>query len=469
MVRLVWFRNDLRVTDQTALASAARDGTVVAVWCLCPEQLRAHDVGGNRIAFALRCLRALQRELADLGIPLRVLAPADFAAVPDALLSLAREIGADSLWFNDEYPLNERRRDRAVTSTFDAAGLDVHRFTDSVVRAPGTVLTGNGDPYRVFTPFRRNWIVSFDPARARPLARPRRQQAPAVESDPLPGLPPGVEESCDPRLWPGGEREALRRLERFVDRDIGRYEGGRDHPALDATSRLSPYLSIGAVSPRTCLDAVLACNEGRLDDGNPGAVTWVSELIWREFYRHVIAAFPHVSRGHAFRREYDHLPWRHDPQAFAAWCEGRTGWPLIDAAMRQLRATGWMHNRLRMVVAMFLSKNLLLDWHLGERFFMQQLVDGDFAANNGGWQWSASTGTDAAPYFRVFSPVRQAQRFDPEAVFIRHWLPELDGVNVRDLHDPQRGDGIPGQPAPIVDAKRSRQRAIDVFRAHGAG
>ena len=200
MVRLVWFRNDLRVTDQTALASAARDGTVVAVWCLCPEQLRAHDLGGNRIAFALRCLRALQRELADLGIPLRVLAPADFAAVPDALLSLAREIGADSLWFNDEYPLNERRRDRAVTSTFDAAGLDVHRFTDSVVRAPGTVLTGNGDPYRVFTPFRRNWIVSFDPARARPLARPRRQQAPAVESDPLPGLPPGSSNYCVPTM-----------------------------------------------------------------------------------------------------------------------------------------------------------------------------------------------------------------------------------------------------------------------------
>ena len=469
MVRLVWFRNDLRVADQTALASAARDGPVVAVWCLCPEQLRAHDVGGNRVAFTLRCLRALQQELADLGIPLRILAPADFAAVPEALLTLAREVRADSLWFNDEYPLNERRRDAAVTSTFEAAGIDVHRFTDSVVRAPGSVVTGNGDTYKVFTPFRRNWIASFDPDRARPLARPRRQQAPPVESNPLPGLPPGFEETCDPGSWPGGEGEALRRLEGFVDRELGHYERDRDHPALDATSRLSPYLSIGALSPRTCLDAVLACNESRLDDGDPGAVTWVSELIWREFYRHVIAAFPHVSRGHAFRREYDHLPWRKDPQGFAAWCEGRTGWPLIDAAMRQLRATGWMHNRLRMVVAMFLSKNLLLDWHLGERFFMQQLVDGDFAANNGGWQWSASTGTDAAPYFRVFSPVSQAQRFDRDAVFIRHWLPELGDVDVRKLHDPQRGDGIPGYPEPIVDAKQSRQRAIDVFRAHGTG
>ena len=195
----------------------------------------------------------------------------------------------------------------------------------------------------------------------------------------------------------------------------------------------------------------------------------MSELVWREFYRHVIAAFPHVSRGHAFRREYDDFPWRRDPEALAAWEQGRTGYPIVDAAMRQLVATGWMHNRLRMVTAMFLGKNLLLDWHAGERYFMRHLLDGDFASNNGGWQWSASTGTDAAPYFRVFSPVSQSERFDPEGRFIRHWLPELSELPDRALHDPARRGDLDGYPAPIVDAKASRRRAIEAFRAHADG
>jgi deoxyribodipyrimidine photo-lyase len=470
--QLVWLRNDLRTEDQTALAeAAAHGGPVVVVYCLCPAQLRAHDVGGNRLDFTLRTLAVLRDDLEALGIPLRVLEPGDFSSVPESLLGLARATKAERLWFNDEYPLNERRRDDAVERAFGAAGIPVERRTDSVVRAPGTVRTGEDRPYTVFTPFRRRWLADLDPAWLRPRGAPRRRAPPeGVTVGSVPGLPPGFEAGYDAALWPAGEAAARARLEAFVEDRLHCYDEDRDFPALDGTSALSPYLSVGALSPRQCLAAVLEANDGRLDAGNSGAVAWATELIWREFYRHVTHAFPHVSRGHAFRREYDDFPWRADDEAFSAWCEGRTGYPLVDAAMRQLRATGWMHNRLRMVVAMFLSKNLLLDWHRGERWFLEQLVDGDFASNNGGWQWSASTGTDAAPYFRVFNPVSQSRRFDPEGRFLRRWLPELAELDARAIHEPWRWRGRPAAyPAPIVDAKDSRQRAIDAFRAHAAG
>jgi deoxyribodipyrimidine photo-lyase len=464
-LQLVWFRNDLRTDDHLALADAAASGPVVAVYCFCPEQFRMHDVGGNRVAFTLAHLGALSRALDALGIPLRILETGTFAAVPDALAGLAAELGARGLWFNDEYPLHEARRDAAVEQHFGALGIPVHRRTDAVVQAPGTVRTGSGGAYTVFTPFRRRWQALFDPVAARPRARPAVQVRPPVATDDPPHPSPDLVATADLSTWPVGETAARARLEDFLGARIRRYDADRDVPGLDGTSALSPYLSLGVLSVRRCLEGALAVNEGRLDGGDAGIETWISELVWREFYRHVVAAFPHVSRGHAFRREYDDFPWRDDGEALAAWEAGRTGFPLVDAAMRQLVATGWMHNRLRMVTAMFLSKNLLLDWHAGERFFMRHLLDGDFAANNGGWQWSASTGTDAAPYFRVFSPISQSERFDADGAFIRRWLPELAGVPLRALHDPSRRGPVEGYPEPIVDAKASRARAIESFRS----
>ncbi|TVS16368.1 MAG: deoxyribodipyrimidine photo-lyase [Gammaproteobacteria bacterium] len=467
-LELVWFRNDLRCRDQSALARAREQGPVVAVYCFCPEQLARHGVGGNRIAFLLRCLKALRKELDDLGMPLKVLRCPTFDAVPKGLLSLARTIGARRLWFNDEYPVNERLRDSGVEDIFAGAGIDIVRGSDTVIRAPGTVLTQAGTPYTVFTPFRRRWLESIHPEDLAPLPRPRRQTRPDISSDDIPDLPSGCEVQAPADMWPGGEDEALKRLERFVDVGLEGYREQRDFPAMDGTSTLSPWLSVGAVSPRQCLHAALECNDGRLDGGSAGATTWITELIWREFYRHVTAAFPHVSRGQAFRPDYDAMQWRADPEQFDAWREGRTGYPLVDAAMRQLAQTGWMHNRLRMVVAMFLSKNLLLDWRLGEAHFMEHLVDGDFASNNGGWQWSASTGTDAAPYFRVFNPVTQSRRFDPDGHFIRRYVPELASLGLPQLHAPWKAhDALLEYPGPLVDAAASRRRAIDAFRALG--
>ncbi len=463
---LVWFRNDLRCRDQAALARASERGPVVGVYCFCPGQLSAHGVGGNRVAFLLRCVAALSLELERLGIPLKIIEADTFAEVPAALGSLVRELGVRRIWFNGEYPLNELRRDAAVTAALEAGGVTVQRCDDTVIRAPGTVLTQAGTPYTVFSPFRRRWLESIGPEDLAPKPPPRRQSLLAVTSDPVPKLPEVFVATAPEELWPGGETPARGRLERFLEAAVDAYEEQRNFPALDGTSTLSPWLAVGAISPRQCLHAAVEHNDGRLDGGSRGATTWITELIWREFYRHVMAAFPHVSKGCAFRRDYDAVPWRDDPVQLAAWREGRTGYPLVDAAMRQLASTGWMHNRLRMVVAMFLSKNLLLDWRHGEAYFMKQLVDGDFASNNGGWQWSASTGTDAAPYFRIFNPVTQSKRFDPEGHFIRRYVPELAALEGPNLHAPWKAQGLSlGYPEPVVDASASRKRAIEAFRA----
>lgn len=468
MRTLVWFRNDLRVADNPALYHAMRRGDAVAVFCLCNRQWRSHDVGDNRLAFLLDSVHHLAGELHNLGVPLIAITEPWFRELPQRLLKLARTVRADGIAFNEEYPLNEQVRDSRVRRAFESAGLAVHTHHAGVLLPPGSVLTNSGDPYTVFTPFKKRWLEHLDDAARQPLPAPRKQQRPDVDDGHLPEQTDGVSLARVATRWPGGATEAQRRLMSFVAERIERYADDRDIPALDGTSTLSPYLSVGSISARQCLSAALDANGGRLHKGQRGILTWVSELIWRDFYRHVIAQFPHVSRGESFRRDMDHLPWRTAADELTAWQEGRTGYPLVDAAMRQLSTTGWMHNRLRMVTAMFLSKHLLLDWRHGERHFMHMLVDGDFAANNGGWQWSASTGTDAVPYFRLFNPNTQAQRFDPQGEFIRRWVPELANAPDKALFNPAKHP-VDGYPQPIVDHKAARERALQTFRAAQSG
>lgn len=467
--QLVWFRQDLRLADHRALLAAQAAGPVHAVFLNAEAQWQRHGVGANRLAFLERCVQRLAEGLAALGIPFTVLEAPRFLDAPSVLAALADRLGAEGLYFNNEYPLNERRRDDAVEAAFRRARRAVHRFTDSVIAEPGTVMTGQGAPYTVFTPFKRRWLALLDPVAQRPLGTPRPQGAPLPPPARALQLAKAQGAAAPAGLWPGGEGEAQRRLDAFLAQACAAYDAQRDFPAVTGTSTLSPYLAVGALSPRQALAAVLGAFPDALE-GAGGAATWVSELIWREFYRHVVATFDHVSRGEAFRPAFADLPWRDDPEALTAWKAGQTGLPLVDAGMRELAATGWMHNRVRMVVAMFLTKNLLMDWHLGEAHFLDQLVDGDFAANNGGWQWSAATGTDAAPYFRVFNPVTQSQRFDPEGHYLRKWLPELASLDARAIHEPWRWAGGPqAYPRPLVDLKASRERAIAHFKAHAAG
>ncbi len=450
---LVWFREDLRVADNPALSQACAQGEVEAVFLLALAQWRAHGMGARRIAFVLRTLQALADELAALGIALHVLQADKFEDAAAVLVGLAQRISASAVAFNAEYPLNERRRDEAVTSALHASGVGCHVSHGAVMRDPASLRTGEGKPYSVYTPFRNRWFAGLSSDALRPLPAP---DPVAAALSPVQVPVADMDDSEEQSLWVAGERQAWRVLDRFVRTRSASYAQRRDYPAETGTSALSPYLAVGAISPRQCAWAL-----SRTADPEDSA--WMNELIWREFYRHVIASFDHVSRGHAFRRQYDALAWEHDPQGFEAWCRGQTGYPLVDAGMRQLNATGWMHNRVRMVTAMFLSKHLLIDWRMGERYFMQQLIDADFASNNGGWQWSASTGTDAVPYFRIFNPAAQAKKFDPQADYIRRWVPELADVPVKHITS---GDCAgAGYPAPIVEHAFARQRAIERFKA----
>lgn len=468
-IQLVWFRNDLRTLDNTALSAAAQKGPVVAVFLACRRQWRTHDHGANKLTFIHRGVLALKAELESLGIPLRYRDIDDFGKSAQALLDAARECQATTLHFNREYPLDERLRDERVGERFQRAGIPVHEYTDHIAFEPGDLLTGQDDYYKVFTPFSKAWYQRIDASRLALRETPGRQTRPDVVSDDIPDLPSKDRSALiDDDHWPAGQEAAGDRLSRFLQRRAERYEVDRDFPALAGTSELSAYLSTGMISHRQCLQAVMANNGGHLADGDAGLTSWANELIWREFYQHIAFGFPHVCTHRPFRLETEKLRWRDSDEEFEAWRTGRTGYPLVDAAMRQLVATGWMHNRLRMLTAMFLSKHLLIDWRRGEAFFMNHLVDGDFASNNGGWQWAASTGTDAAPYFRIFNPITQSKRFDPEAEFITHWVPELAELPIKSRHRPsadQRRDT--GYAQPIVDHKRARERALEAFKNLG--
>ena len=461
---LVWLRNDLRVTDNPALFAARERGDVVAIYLSAPVQWDEHGVGANRRAFMLRTLDAVSAALAALNIPLLIRTVGRFDDHAAALVRIAKTVGADRVTCNAEYPLDEQCRDAAAAERCRAAGIDFQRHNGGVVLAPGQVLTGSGQPYTVFTPFKRRWLATVDTGLLAPLPAPPGQRKIDVQRDAVPLRLGGVGAAPLAAQWPGGEIEASKRLDAFIEDRLHRYHDDRDRPDRDGTSRLSPYLALGAISARQCMAAARQHNDGKLGSGDAGAVTWISELIWREFYAHVTAAFPDLSRGRAFRGANDRVRWRDDPDAYAAWQQGRTGYPLVDAAMHQLAATGWMHNRLRMLVAMFLTKHLLIDWRAGERHFMELLVDGDFAANNGGWQWSASTGTDAAPYFRIFNPVAQAKKFDPHGTFVRQWVPELESLPVPAIFEPWRFGGAALYPAPIVEHAVARQRALAAFK-----
>lgn len=444
MTTLVWFRNDLRLADNPALfdACADTDKDVIGVYLLAAAQHREHGEGDRRLDFLRQNLESLKSSLAELRIPLWIASAPRFEDATPALLAIARATGALSLYFNAEYPLNEARRDQSVQRACAATGMVCHVRHGDVILSPGAVVKDDGKPYRVFTPFKRRWRRRCSGPELTPLPVPAPRSALPEVSVPAPeSLEDLPKRSADPD-WPAGEAAARQRLDVFLEARIHRYESDRDYPSRTGTSRLSPYLAMGVLSAR---DAFY-----QAEKTGAAATSWLNELIWREFYRHIVCLFPHVSRGDSFRRELDSLPWRHDPEALVAWKAGQTGYPLVDAGMRELTETGFMHNRVRMITAMFLTKHLLVHWREGESHFMQHLRDGDFASNNGGWQWSASTGTDAAPYFRIFNPDNQAQKFDKDYDYIRRYVPEL---------------GTSRYPAPIVEHSSARQRALAFFKA----
>lgn len=469
-MKLIWLRNDLRLTDNPALRhGCADDQPVAALFIISPTQWRRHKMAPARQRFILAQVDELGRELAARGIALHLLRVETFADVPAALASVAAKLAVTDLYANQAIEIDEQHRDRVVGATLAVQGVNCHWFNGCCVLPPGRVLTGSGEMFKVFTPFSRAWLKALDEEGF------VIHRAPAPRGEPLPWQPladrPMInhdlgELTADPR-WPVGEAQAQQRLAAFLAQAVLDYGETRDFPALAGTSILSPYLAAGLISPRQCLAALQQRLGGRPQSKAQPGFVWLNELIWREFYRHLLMRVPRLSMNLPFKPETAALPWSWDPEAFAAWCEGRTGYPIVDAAMRSLNATGWMHNRLRMIVASFLTKDLHIHWRLGEDYFMSTLIDGDLAANNGGWQWAAGTGADAAPYFRVFNPTTQGQRFDPQGEFIRTWVSELADVPAAYVHQPHdwlRLKGLNSYPAPMVDHALARVKAIDMFR-----
>ena len=462
---LVWFRADLRLHDNIALAAACRsqDARVLALFIATPEQWREHGMAPRQAAYLRAHLNALQQGLAEKGIPLIYEEVSDFAAQSDKVQQICDAHNVTHLFYNYQYEFNEQQRDRQLENRLTT--VVCQGFDDSVMLAPGSVMTGNHEMYKVFTPFKNAYLKRLKEGLPECVAAPAaRGEALTVSAEINVDYP---QRDFDPDHFPPTEKAAIAQLRQFCKQQAAEYEAQRDFPTIEGTSRLSACLALGVLSPRQCLHRLLAEQPLALD-GGPGAV-WLNELIWREFYRHLMTYHPDLCKHRPFIRWTDKVQWQQDDARLQAWQNGQTGYPIVDAAMRQLNETGWMHNRLRMIVASFLVKDLLIDWRAGERYFISQLIDGDLAANNGGWQWAASTGTDAAPYFRIFNPTTQGQRFDATGEFIRQWLPELADVPGKSIHEPWVWADKTGEtldyPRPIVDHKQARVATLAAYEA----
>lgn len=451
-----WFRHDLRLRDNAALAAAAEADELIALFVLDDALLEGSRSGAPRVRFLLASLEQLAKDLEARGSRL-VVRRGDPASEIARLLD---ETKADRLCFGRSYAPAALRRDERVRAVATKRGVRVVETRDHVVFESRDVLSQQDRPFAVFTPYRRAWLRAFEAEPQIPLRAPKLPPTPAgVDSLPLPPSPASPIE-----LPVAGEAAAARRLSRFLERSVADYARSRDFPAEDATSRLSPHLRFGTISARTCVH--LAREIAAIDPkAAKGANKWIDELLWREFYCAILKENPHVTRS-SHRSEYDAIEWNDDEEGFRAWCEGRTGYPIVDAGMRQLATTGWMHNRVRMIAASFLTKDLLVDWRRGEEFFYRSLIDGDPASNNGGWQWAASTGTDAQPYFRIFNPVSQGERFDPAGRYVRRFVPELEDVGDRFVQRPWEAPSPPRDyPAPIVSHHERRVQALRRYEA----
>jgi deoxyribodipyrimidine photo-lyase len=466
-----WFRRDLRISDNTALSEAARRAEKVVPVFIFEDAFRTGpDVGAARLAFLLQSVESLRKNLLELGHPLVIRCGKSEEILPQ----LCREAGAQAVFANKRYEPYEQRRDERITGILNAAGFGCELFKDAVVWEETEILTQAGKPYTVFTPYSKAWKAKAIPP-PKPKFRSRKPEARSqnLRSDVLPADTNELGHPLTQTIPPGGERVALELLRRFMAGPVHEYGANRNFPAVDGTSNLSPHLRAGTIGIRTVLAELKKAREKMPRPQTPdprlesGCDAFLNELIWREFYLQVLHNFPNVTRG-AFRSEYDALKWSENQEHFAAWREGRTGYPIVDAAMRCLNATGTMHNRLRMIVAMFLTKDLLIHWRWGERYFMKQLVDGDMAANNGGWQWSAGTGTDAAPYFRIFNPVSQGEKFDAEGLFVRRWIPELQDMSDDLIHQPWQNPlrlSRSKYPQRIVLHEEQRPKCLAMFKA----
>lgn len=431
---LMWFRRDLRIEDNAALHRAlGQCRSLSCVFVFDTDILSTLPSSDRRVSFIDGCITELDRKLQENGTGLIVCHGVAQQIIPD----LAQDLHADAVFAVRDYEPQTQARDAAVADSLRQEGRELVLLKDQVIFEMNEILNGQGKPYRVFTAYKNAWLkalqaphiaaVANEPLLSKLMPVPRHLTArPTLESM-------GFTHCPQPLPVAVGNESAQALFVDFLTR-MDDYRERRDFPAVKGPSYLSVHLRFGTISLRALVRAAYLA----MQSGSTGAATWLSELIWRDFYFMILHHFPHVT-NHAFRSEYDAIVWESGADAdkgFDAWCKGQTGYPIVDAAMRQLNQTGYMHNRLRMIVASFLTKDLGIDWRRGEHYFARQLNDFDLAANNGGWQWAASTGCDAQPYFRIFNPIAQSQKFDPQGAFIRRYVPEVSGLSNKDIHAP---------------------------------
>lgn len=467
---LLWFRQDLRLADHPALAAALRrGGPVIPVYLWAPDEEGPWAPGGATRWWLHHSLRALGDDLEALGARLILRRGPSL----DALRALARETGATAVYWNRRYEPAAIARDTTVKAALREDGLEAESFNGALLIEPPTFANKVGEPYKVFTPFWKAAAAQFEVAP--PLPRPTQIPAPKIwpKGDPLAAfaLAPTIPWADGLRdTWQPGEAGAFAELARFDARALSEYKDTRDCPGQRGTSRLSPHLHFGEVSPRNVLAVVRESAEiSGVSGAISGAEAHIRQVYWREFAHYLLYHFPRTTDA-PLRPEFVRFPWANDPKSLRAWQRGRTGYPIVDAGMRELWHTGWMHNRVRMIVASFLVKDLLLPWQAGAQWFWDTLVDADLANNTLGWQWCAGCGADAAPYFRIFNPTLQSAKFDPDGTYLRHWIPELAALPTAHLHAPWQAPPLElhaagitlgtTYPTPIVDHSEARTRAL---------
>ena len=462
---LVWLRNDLRIKDNPALFKSQQNGKTSVVFITTIGQWEKHHASNASLGLRFDVLKNLAKSLGELGIEFKIIESDLFKNIPQTLKSYCTANKVTNVWFNMETPFDENKRDQAVIKQLNGHGINVHAEPyDMLVSQP--VFNLSAKPFKVFTAYYNKWLDMLQNQNNSIFAKPSKQGD-------------AIDNTCEilenhqydyrKDIWPCDIDKIESRLISFCEAKIDRYNEDRDFPNKPGTSVLSPYLAMGMLGPRFCLDSIQKTYKkppkNAMKTWQKDA--WLRELAWRDYYRQLMVHFPYLSKNKNFKSKLDNMPWRKDFDSFDSWCQGQTGFPIVDAAMRQLNQTGWMHNRMRMVTASFLTKLLFVDWRIGEKYFMKNLIDGEFSANNGGWQWSASTGCDSVPYFRVFNPTLQSEKFDKGGEYIRKFVPELSSLTGKDIHKPSEKQRIEcGYSLPIIDYKKARIRAIEVFKAN---